>query len=178
MHKNDDLQTKQGIQFDRGAGRGGTAGDGYRDHLRPGCQESFVAADYQEYEKAWDMLDRQMVLLDQIGIQSLISSPNLSGVINDQHTGMQWRWQAVLEPMNIEQLYGLTMTLEWVSENRVRRIQCDTRLRAVTETTSTTTSTTTGAGTGTGTSTGTGTTGATGTTGSTGTSTGGTRTTR
>jgi|GEM_PF-816322 len=133
---------------------------------------------HQEYEKAWDMLDRQMVLLDQIGIQSLISSPNLSGVINDQHTGMQWRWQAVLEPMNIEQLYGLTMTLEWVSENRVRRIQCDTRLRAVTETTSTTTSTTTGAGTGTGTSTGTGTTGATGTTGSTGTSTGGTRTTR
>lgn len=131
---------------------------------------------HQEYEKAWDMLDRQMVLLDQIGIQALISNPNLSGIISDQQSAMQWRWQAVLEPLEIEQLYSLTMTLEWVSENRVRRIQCDTRLRAATETTSTTTSTTTG--TGTGTSTGTGSTGTTGTTGSTGTSTGGTRTTR
>lgn len=129
---------------------------------------------HQEYEKAWDMLDRQMVLLDQIGIQALISNPNLSGIINDQHSAMQWRWQAVLEPLEIEQLYSLTMMLEWVSENRVRRIQCDTRLRAATETTSTTTSTTTG----TGTSTGTGTTGSMGTTGSTGTSAGGTGTTR
>lgn len=125
---------------------------------------------HQEYEKAWDVLDRQMVLLDQIGVQSLISNPNLSGVINDQHSTMQWRWQASLEPMDIEQLYSLTMTVEWVSENRVRRVQCDTRLRAATETTSTTTSTTTG--TGTGTSTG------TGTTGTTGTSSGGTGTTR
>jgi len=106
---------------------------------------------HQEYEKAWDVLDRQMVLLDQIGIQSLISNPNLSGIISDQHSAMQWRWQAALELLEIEQLYSLTMTVEWVSENRVRRIQCDTRLRAATETTSTTPSATTGTGTSTGT---------------------------
>ncbi|MGH2270775.1 type IV pilus modification PilV family protein [Anaerohalosphaeraceae bacterium U12dextr] len=133
---------------------------------------------HQEYEKAWDMLDRQMVLLDQIGIQSLISNPNLSGVINDPHSGMQWRWQAVLEPLGIEQLYSLRMTVEWVSENRVRRVQCDTRLRAVAETASTSTSPSTTTGTGTGTATGTGSTGTMGTMGAGGTSTGGTRTTR
>jgi prepilin-type N-terminal cleavage/methylation domain-containing protein len=97
----------------------------------------------QEYEKAWDVLDRQMVLLEQIGVANLVNQSNLSGVIDDPQT--QWKWRIAIEPLKVEELYALTLTVEWVSEGRVRRIQCDTRLRAGQEipTTNTTTSTTT-----------------------------------
>jgi type II secretory pathway pseudopilin PulG len=88
---------------------------------------------HQEYEKAWDILDRQMVLIEQIGVQTLVNNPNASGVINDQQSGQQWRWQAEVEPLEIENLYSLSMTLEWVSDYTTRRIQCDTRLRAASE---------------------------------------------
>jgi prepilin-type N-terminal cleavage/methylation domain-containing protein len=84
----------------------------------------------QEYEKAWDVLDRQMVLLEQIGVANLVSRSSLSGVIDDPQSQIQWKWQMNIEPLNVEELYAFTLTMEWVSEGRVRRIQCDTRLRA------------------------------------------------
>jgi Tfp pilus assembly protein PilV len=85
---------------------------------------------HQDYEKAWDILDRQMVLIEQLGVQTLVNNPKASGVINDQQSGQQWQWRVSVEPLEIERLYSLSMTLEWVSDGKARRIQCDTRLRA------------------------------------------------
>jgi prepilin-type N-terminal cleavage/methylation domain-containing protein len=96
----------------------------------------------QEYEKAWDVLDRQMILLEQIGVANLASRSNLSGVIEDPQTQMQWKWQMKIEPLDVEELYALTLTVEWISEGRVRRIQCDTRMRAGQEAQTTDTTTT------------------------------------
>jgi prepilin-type N-terminal cleavage/methylation domain-containing protein len=84
----------------------------------------------QEYEKAWDVLDRQMVLLEQIGVANLASRSNLSGVIDDPQSQIQWKWQMNIELLDVEELYALTLTVEWISEGKVRRVQCDTRLRA------------------------------------------------
>jgi prepilin-type N-terminal cleavage/methylation domain-containing protein len=84
----------------------------------------------REYEKAWDVLDRQMVLLEQIGVATLASQSNLSGVIDDSQSQTQWKWQMNIEPLEVEELYALTLTVEWVSEGKSRRIQCDTRMRA------------------------------------------------
>lgn len=84
----------------------------------------------QEYEKAWDVLDRQLILLEQVGVGGLASRPSLSGVIKDPQSEVEWIWYAIIEPLNVEELYALTLTVEWVSEGRVRRIRCDTRLRA------------------------------------------------
>jgi prepilin-type N-terminal cleavage/methylation domain-containing protein len=95
----------------------------------------------QGYEKAWDVLDRQMVLLEQIGMANLVDQPTLSGVIEDPQSQTQWKWQASVAFLDVEKLYALTMTVEWVSEGKVRRIQCDTRLRAAEEIESTSSST-------------------------------------
>jgi prepilin-type N-terminal cleavage/methylation domain-containing protein len=84
----------------------------------------------QEYEKAWDVLDRQMILLEQIGVANLANRANLSGVIDDSQSQIQWKWQMKIEPLDVEELYALTLTVEWISEGRIRRIQCDTRMRA------------------------------------------------
>jgi prepilin-type N-terminal cleavage/methylation domain-containing protein len=101
----------------------------------------------REYEKAWDVLDRQMVLLEQIGVTSLVSRSNLSGVIDDSQSQTQWKWQMNIESLEVEELYALTLTVEWVSEGKARRIRCDTRMRAVQEAqpTGTTTSSSTSA---------------------------------
>jgi hypothetical protein len=96
----------------------------------------------QEYEKAWDVLDRQMILLEQIGVANLASRSNLSGVIEDPQTQMQYKWQMKIEPLDVEELYALTLTVEWVSESKIRRIQCDTRMRAGQEAQTTSTTTT------------------------------------
>jgi hypothetical protein len=100
---------------------------------------------HQDYEKAWDMLDRQMVLIEQLGVGTLVNTPNASGVINDQQGGQQWQWRVSAEPLEIERLYRLTMTLEWISDGKVRRIQCDTRLRAAEDIVATDSSSSSGA---------------------------------
>jgi prepilin-type N-terminal cleavage/methylation domain-containing protein len=61
----------------------------------------------QEYEKAWDVLDRQMVLLEQIGVANLASRSNLSGVIDDPQSQIQWKWQMNIELLDVEELYAL-----------------------------------------------------------------------
>jgi prepilin-type N-terminal cleavage/methylation domain-containing protein len=103
----------------------------------------------QEYEKAWDVLDRQMVLFEQVGAANLADQANLSGVIDDPQSPIQWRWRLSIEPFGVEELYALTLTVEWDSEGRTRRIQCDTSLRAVEDAATTTTGTTATTGTGT-----------------------------
>lgn len=103
----------------------------------------------QEYEKAWDMLDRQMTLFEQVGAANLADQANLSGVIDDPQSQIQWRWRLSIEPFGVEELYAMALRVEWDSEGRTRRIQCDTRLRPVKEATTTSTSTTTTTGTGT-----------------------------
>jgi hypothetical protein len=107
----------------------------------------------QQYEKAWDVLDRQMVLLEQVGVASLASRPNLSGVIDDPQSEIQWQWRMEIEPLEVEELYALTLTVQWVSEGRVRRIQCDTRMRAGQDVQAAATTTPSGSATGTSTST-------------------------
>jgi prepilin-type N-terminal cleavage/methylation domain-containing protein len=102
----------------------------------------------QEYEKAWDVLDRQMVLFEQVGAATLADQADLSGVIDDPQSAIQWRWRLSIEPFDVEKLYVMTLKMEWDSEGKTRRIQCDTRLRAVASaTTAASTSTTTKTGT-------------------------------
>jgi prepilin-type N-terminal cleavage/methylation domain-containing protein len=103
----------------------------------------------QEYEKAWDVLDRQMILLEQIGVVNLASRSSLSGVIADPQSEAQWKWQMKLTPLDVEELYALTLSVEWISEGKVRRIQCDTRMRAGQDVATTTTTTNSSASTGT-----------------------------
>ena len=85
---------------------------------------------HQDYEKAWDMLDRQMVLIEQLGVQSLVNNPNAAGVISDPQSGQQWQWQVSVESLDMERLYAVSMSLEWVSDGTLRRIECETRMRS------------------------------------------------
>lgn len=88
---------------------------------------------HQEYERAWDVLERQLVLIDQIGITSFASNPQMSGVIDDASSGKKWQWRLEVEKQLIAELYDVKMSLQWESDGRMRQIRCDTRMRSAEE---------------------------------------------
>jgi hypothetical protein len=81
----------------------------------------------QEYEKAWDYLDRQLVLIDTAGVDVLAQSASSSGQFTS-FDGRIWRWTAHVEECELPGLYDVAMRVDWLSAGRPRQIQCHTRL--------------------------------------------------
>jgi len=81
----------------------------------------------QEYEKAWDYIERQLVLIDMAGVDTLRQSGQTSGFFTSQD-GRQWRWTAQIAETGIAALYDVTLSMEWDGGGRPRRVQCRTRL--------------------------------------------------
>lgn len=81
----------------------------------------------QEYEKAWDYVERQLVLIDMAGVDTLRQSGQTSGQFVSQD-GRQWRWNVQIAESGITALYDVTLSMEWESGSQPRRIQCRTRL--------------------------------------------------
>ncbi|HOK95493.1 MAG TPA: hypothetical protein PK052_05795 [Anaerohalosphaeraceae bacterium] len=81
----------------------------------------------QEYEKAWDYLNRQLVLIDQAGPDVLLQSGQLSGQFASAD-GRQWKWTAAVEKSSITNLYDVAVRMEWPSGSRICQVQCHTRL--------------------------------------------------
>lgn len=81
----------------------------------------------QEYEKAWDYIERQLALIDTAGVDAMRQSGQTSGFFTSQD-GRQWRWTAQIAEAGIASLYDVTLSVEWDGGGRVRRVQCRTRL--------------------------------------------------
>ena len=81
----------------------------------------------QEYEKAWDYLNRQLTLIDETGSDVLKQSGQLSGLF-DSADGRKWKWTALIEKTEIANLYDVTVRMEWPSGSRILQVQCHTRL--------------------------------------------------
>lgn len=81
----------------------------------------------QEYEKAWDYLNRQLVLIDQAGPDVLLQSGQMSGQFTSAD-GRQWKWTASVEKTSITNLYDVAVQMEWPSGSRIFQVQCYTRL--------------------------------------------------
>ena len=81
----------------------------------------------QEHEKAWDYVARQMALVEQVGVETVIESGGLSGQI-DGGDGQSWLWEIRAEETSIETLYDVTVEIKWMSGNRVRSVQCQSRV--------------------------------------------------
>ena len=82
----------------------------------------------REYERAWDLLDRQLILLDEVGVGSFLEEGRNSGQIKDAASGRQWRWRADVENLDITGVYEVTLRVEWDSGGRVRSVTGQTRL--------------------------------------------------
>lgn len=81
----------------------------------------------QEYEKAWDYLDRQLVLIDTTGVEVLAEGTTASGEF-ESFDGRMWHWTAQAEESELVGLYDVVVQVEWASAGKSKKVRCQTRL--------------------------------------------------
>ncbi len=81
----------------------------------------------QEYERAWDYLDRQLVLIDTAGVEVLAEKTSTTGQFTS-YDGRIWNWEAQAQESELTGLYDVFVRVQWESAGRSKHIQCQTRL--------------------------------------------------
>ncbi len=83
----------------------------------------------RRYEVAASLLDKQLNLMDYIGIDEFIDLGQMEGVFEGYEP--TYHWEVVTEYQDIDSLYLVTITVSWVDGNRPYSISADTMLDGV-----------------------------------------------
>jgi len=83
----------------------------------------------RQYEVAASLIDKQLTLIDFIGIDDIIELGQLEGDFEEPEPG--YHWEIVTEYQDIDSLYLVTITVSWVERNRPYSISVDTMLDGV-----------------------------------------------
>ncbi len=68
----------------------------------------------REYESAWEILDRQLTLIDCIGIEEFIEAGRMSGQFGDKESGqMVHYWEVETEEGSADYLYKVYISVWW-----------------------------------------------------------------
>jgi hypothetical protein len=80
----------------------------------------------RRYEMAASLVDKQLSLIDYIGIDSIVEMGQLDGDYED--SGYTYNWKIDTEYQEIDSLYLVTLTVSWTDRNRPYSISVDTML--------------------------------------------------
>ena len=80
----------------------------------------------RQYEVAASIIDRQLSLLDYVGIDEFIELGQAEGTVGDFERG--YHWAVSTEYQGIDSLYLVTITVTWVERNRPYSVSVQTRL--------------------------------------------------
>ena len=80
----------------------------------------------RRYEMAASLIDKQLSLIDCIGIDSIVEMGRMDGEFED--SGYLYNWQIETEYQEIDSLYLVTVTASWVEGNRPYSLSVDTML--------------------------------------------------
>jgi len=78
----------------------------------------------RQYETAAALIDKQFALIDYMGIDEFVEQGQTEGVFEDFEPGYQW--QATTEYQGIDSLYLVTLTVNWVDNNRPYSLSAQT----------------------------------------------------
>lgn len=84
----------------------------------------------RRYETAASLADKQLSLIDYIGIDSIVEMGQMDGEYEE--SGYTYKWSINTEYQNIDGLYLVTLTVSWVDRNRPYSISVDTMLNGET----------------------------------------------
>jgi len=84
----------------------------------------------RRYEIASSLADRQLGLIDYIGIDSIVEMGQAEG--DCEESGYEYHWKIETEYQEIDGLYLVTLTVSWVDRNRPYSISIDTMLNGKT----------------------------------------------
>jgi prepilin-type N-terminal cleavage/methylation domain-containing protein len=80
----------------------------------------------RQYEIAASLIDKQLSLIDYIGIDQFVEQGQFEGVVAEFEPGYQW--QASAEYQGTDNLYLVTITVTWVDRNRPYSLAVQTML--------------------------------------------------
>ena len=84
----------------------------------------------RRYEMAASIVDKQLSLIDYIGIDSIVEMGQSEGDYED--SGYTYNWKIDTEYQEIDSLYLVTLTVSWIDRNRPYSISVDTMLNGET----------------------------------------------
>jgi prepilin-type N-terminal cleavage/methylation domain-containing protein len=83
----------------------------------------------RQYEVAASLLDKQLSLIDFIGIDEFIDLGQMEGVFEGYEP--TYHWEVATEYQDIDSLYLVTITVSWIDGNRPYSISVDTMFDGV-----------------------------------------------
>ncbi len=98
---------------------------------------------HRHYEVAASLIDKQLSLIDYMGIDQFIQTGQMEGIVEEWEPGYQWR--VTTEYQGVDNLYLVGITVSWLEGQRPYSVTAQTMLDGTgTATTDTSTSTQTG----------------------------------
>lgn len=85
----------------------------------------------RRYEMACSLVDRQLNLLDYVGIDAFIESGETTGQSDD--LGYTFNWQVETEYQELDSLYSVKVTVSWLEGTRPYSITVETMFDGVAE---------------------------------------------
>jgi Tfp pilus assembly protein PilV len=83
----------------------------------------------RQYEVAAALIDKQLSLIDYIGIDQFIEAGQTEGDFAEFEPG--YHWQVFVSQETIENLYLVTITVTWVERSRPYNLTVDTMFNSV-----------------------------------------------
>jgi len=83
----------------------------------------------RRYEVAAALIDKQLSLIDYVGIDEFIEVGQTEGIFDE--FGQEYHWEVATEYQDIDSLYLVTITVSWVEHNRPYSITADTMLDGI-----------------------------------------------
>ena len=83
----------------------------------------------RQYEVAASLIDKQLSLIDYIGIDEFIEIGNMEGDFDEIEPG--YHWEVVTEYQDIDSVYLVTITVSWINHNRPYSLTVDTMLDGI-----------------------------------------------
>ena len=80
----------------------------------------------RHYEVAASLIDKQLTLIDCVGIDQFVEKDQMSGVFEQFEPGYQW--EASTEYQGTDDLYLVTITVTWMERNQPYKVTAQTML--------------------------------------------------
>jgi hypothetical protein len=80
----------------------------------------------RHYEIAASVIERQFAMIDTLGIDAFIESGQLEGIYDQEEPG--YKWSVETKFRNVDDLYLVTMTVQWMEGAKPYRLAAQTTL--------------------------------------------------
>lgn len=81
---------------------------------------------HQQYETAVQLADRQLRLVDYMGVDQFLEQGQTEGMMEEPAPG--YHWSMDIESLDFGLLYSVTVTLTWADRGTPRQLSIGTRL--------------------------------------------------